>query len=350
MLDSSTIESNPISVKPPPPTIKLESDFDQILAKVNDSLMTWGFNERSEKLYTSIDDFKKHWFIKRLFKKVNTASAKKRYPYLVFPSSTDWANLEKIRQVSFKKGWKIIIEEWTFADDKSADKWLDIAFSANRSNNEKPPCSYWTDGNKMYIIMATSSHDWSVYGVQLVEQITGKTKNLIRLLNKPIELKAFKKRAGGANGGPRKMLPYYYKPDTIGTYYGYFWFHDLRRRNGTSESESVNDLHVLTYIYGEKVGWYNKVDEELISLRCKVPYSGLQGLDFVGLSKTTIENKLGKSSLEKKGCSIYYHNKSFLLIHFLKDEVDWFRYIKTKFEKDQVNELPDNLFEYEGNS
>ena len=73
-------------------------------------------------------------------------------------------------------------------------------------------------------------------------------------------------------------------------------------------------------------------------------------MDLVGTGKTNIDSKFGKSPLEKKGCSIYYHNKSFLIIHFSKDEVDWFRYIKTNFEKEQVNELPDNLFEYEGSS
>lgn len=175
---------------------------------------------------------------------------------------------------------------------------------------------------------------------------TEEEKRLIQLLASPLDLKPFKKKAGGANGGVRRSQPYYQTPDTIGTYYEYFWFHALRRQYG--ESKSVGYLFVETYIYGDKIGNYNEVEEELIAIKAKASHASLGKINLVGKSRTTIEEAYGKPQTKHLGTSVYYHNKSFLLLHYEASKIDWFKYIKTNLTLDELNKLPADYFEYGG--
>lgn len=344
-LDSLTLNTDPISVNSPS-QIKLKTDFEIMLAKVEDSLFIWGFTKRTEKQFATTEEYKNHWFFKSFFRKDNVLRLQKLYPSIVMPSQRDWNGIENIKQVNFTKGWKYVIEEWAFANEKSAYAWLDIALGAKYLDNAKPPRIFWIEGNKMYFIMATASADWSAFGEQIIKLATGKTRWLIQLLNRPLEIKEFKKKAGGANGGPRHNLPFYYKPDTIGTYYEYFWFHALRRQYG--ENQSIDYLFVETYIYGEKIGLYNKVDEALISIKAKASHRSLGLIDLVGKLREDIEHLYGKAHWEHKGTHVYHHNKSFLILHYIESKVDWFRYIKTNLTLGEINKLPPDYFEYNG--
>jgi len=51
IMDSASLQTNPITVLPTTDSIKIKSSFDLILAKVEDSLMTWGFSNRTETIF-----------------------------------------------------------------------------------------------------------------------------------------------------------------------------------------------------------------------------------------------------------------------------------------------------------
>lgn len=345
VLDTLSLTTGPISVVAPN-KIKLKTNFESMLDKVEDSLFIWGYQTKSEKLFSTKELYQSHWLLKNYFNEHLVASRKKMYPKAKFPTSSSWQDLASVKQVVFAKGSSYTIEEWTLNSEKAAYDWLDIALDAKYLDNEKPPRIFWIEGNKMYFIMATASSDWSLHGHDLIKLFTGKTRWLIQLLNRPLEIKEFKRKAVDANGGVRHDPSFYYKPDTIGTYYEYFWFHALRRKYG--ENKSVDYLYVVTYIYGEKIGWYNKVDEALISIKAKASHHSLGTIDLVGKFREDIEHLYGKTHLEHKDTDVYHHNKSFLILHYIEGKVDWFRYVKTNLTLVEINELPTNYFEWNG--
>ena len=129
------------------------------------------------------------------------------------------------------------------------DDSLQIAGNTQRLDDHKPPRIYWIEGNKMYFIMATAAVDWFEHIDNLVEIITGKKRLLINVMNDPIRLAEYKKKKRGANSGIIGQKSYFYKPDTAGIYYQYFWFHELRPKY---REDAVHGVKIVVYIYGEE--------------------------------------------------------------------------------------------------
>lgn len=176
------------------------------------------------------------------------------------------------------------------------------------------------------------------------KSIAEKKGRISKLITNPINLKIFKTYAGSANGRVKNQLPFYYKPDTIGTYYEYFWFHALRRKFG--ENKSVHYLFVETYIYGDKVGHYTAVEETLISIKAKVSHYSLGSINLVGKSRNELEFLYGLPHFQYLKRDVYYHQNSFLILSYKDEKIDWFRYIKTNLSLEEADELPMNYFEY----
>lgn len=174
--------------------------------------------------------------------------------------------------------------------------------------------------------------------------IIEKKQRIEKLITNPFNLKYFKQNAGSANGGVKKQLSFYYKPDTNGTYYEYFWFHALRRKYG--ESKSVDYLYVETFIYGDKIGQYTTVDEELISIKAKISHYSLGTINLVGKSRNEIEFLYGTPNAGHLNADVYYHQNSFLILSYKDERISWFRYLKTNVTLEQVEELPKDYFEY----
>ena len=146
-----------------------------------------------------------------------------------FPVARDWASIKSIRQVIFKRDWRYILEKWQFDDDHSARDWLNIALKNKKLDDFKPPRVFWIEGNNMYFIMATAAKDWIEHSDELIESFSGKKRSFLSVFNAPLDVFKYKK-GNGANSGVETEEPYYYKPDTIGTYYNYFFFYKLRSR------------------------------------------------------------------------------------------------------------------------
>lgn len=174
--------------------------------------------------------------------------------------------------------------------------------------------------------------------------IVEKRGRVIKLITNPLNLKLFKTYAGSANGRVKKQLPFYYKPDTVGTYYEYFWFHALRRTFG--ENKSVDYLFIETYIYGDKIGQYTTVKEALISIRAKVSHNSLGTINLVGKSRNEMEFLYGLPHFKRLQKEVYYHQNSFLILSYRDEKIEWFRYIRTNLTLEQAEELPIDYFEY----
>lgn len=174
-----------------------------------------------------------------------------------------------------------------------------------------------------------------------------KKRRVTNLITSPLNLTYFKKYAGSANGRVKNQLSFYYKPDTIGTYYEYFWFHALRREFG--ESKSADYLFVETYIYGDKIGQYTTVEEALISIKAKVSHYSLGTINLVGKSRNEIAFLYGLPHFQRLQKEVYYHQDSFLILSYKDEKIEWFHYIKTNLSLEQAHELPMDYFEY-GNS
>lgn len=174
--------------------------------------------------------------------------------------------------------------------------------------------------------------------------IVEKRGRVIKLITNPLNLKLFKTYAGSANGRVKKQLPFYYKPDTVGTYYEYFWFHALRRKFG--ENKSVDYLFIETYIYGDKIGQYTTVKEALISIRAKVSHNSLGTINLVGKSRNEMEFLYGLPHFKRLQKEVYYHQNSFLILSYRDEKIEWFRYIRTNLTLEQAEELPIDYFEY----
>lgn len=307
--------------------------FEIKISEARDSLLNWGFNNPEEKIITQRDELKKHWWLK-IFDRYRDRS----------PSEKDWNAIKQVRQLWFKKTWKFVIEEWTFDSEKSAQKWLNTALNTERLDDHKPPREYWTENNKLYFVMATAAKDWFEHGRQLTEIIAGKKIALFSFMNRPIKLKEYKKSQGQSNSGIWGHKPYFYRPDTVGTYYRYFLFQKFFRKHG---NKSVNGLVIGTYVYGKTIGDYNKVEEELMSIKAKYNEPKLH-FDLVGYTKDQVVELFGKGENRDTQNLVYFHDHSILILHFEQEKVAWFRYLRIKDPINVVKDVPNELFEYEG--
>ena len=106
--------------------------FRNKIDSVSPSLSKWGFIQEEEQSFNNQAAFNKHWWLKIFQRKRNSDSTN-------FPLAKDLSSIKAIRQFTFKKTWKFVIEEWQLENGHAARKWLKIAISTKSSDNVKPP-------------------------------------------------------------------------------------------------------------------------------------------------------------------------------------------------------------------
>ena len=176
-----------------------------------------------------------------------------------------------------------------------------------------------------------------------LKKVDPKRASLEALLQDPFDLKFYKTKKGGANGGTFRPQTYDIKPDTVGHYYRYFWFHKLRGRFG-HESESVDATIVYSYIYGEKIGTYEKVEEQLLGIRSRITDEDMGKLNLIGKDASFL---LERYDLERSGDYLFGAiDGDVLILHLSKSSVDWFFYRRTNLTIKNFEDIPPYLLEY----
>ena len=342
-LDTTSLQANPIAVLAPEDSIKIKSNFELMLAKVEDSLVVWGYPFKEDVLLSSKESYQQHWLLKNYFNKSLIARTKRIYPDVFIPTVADWQKLVSIKQMIYKNGSAYVIEEWVLSNRSAANTWMHLIADARHIDNTKPMRNFWVEGNKIYMVVTLGSTYQRYEHTKIFVLMAGHKPAFIKMMTNPINIPSFKKRVGGAHSGGAKPQPYFYKPDTVGVYY-HFWIFSKIKYDKTVKNH-FNSLHLTTYIYGKVKDYFN-ANEEFISLKANHSYHQIGKLNFVGQELEELEAMYGKPQLNYKGSSIYYYNKTFLILHNSDQKVDWFRYIRTYTTLDDIENLPSYLFEY----
>ena len=167
------------------------------------------------------------------------------------------------------------------------------------------------------------------------------------LLQNPLDLEGYKQKKRGANGGASLPKSFDGKPDTVGHYYTYFWFHELRRRF-RSESESTDATVVYSYIYGEEIGTYDAVEEELIGIKSRIEDDDLGKLNLVGKESAILIDEYNLSISDDYLFGSF--KGTILVLHLSNGIVDWFRYRKTTLAISSFEDVPPYLLQYGGSA
>ncbi|XOV94869.1 MAG: hypothetical protein ACFHWX_09205 [Bacteroidota bacterium] len=167
---------------------------------------------------------------------------------------------------------------------------------------------------------------------------------LIDLFEDPIDVLAYKIKKEGANGSAMRKRNYFHQPDTVGNYFMYFWFYTYRRNASVPNAQEAVILN--TYIYGETIGQYEKVDEALISIKGMVNDPDLDRLNVVGLTKQEVIDQFGLADFSDQNLYVYEHMKDILILHFEDDQVDWFNFLRTNLDLTSMEDLPPELKYY----
>lgn len=171
-----------------------------------------------------------------------------------------------------------------------------------------------------------------------------KESPLIRLLNHPLDLKEYKIKKRGANSSFISKAPWFYQPDTVGTYFSYFWFQQLRSKY--PPEQLFNGLVIKTYIHGHKVGTYEDVVEDLTGIKSRLPDPDLKDLDLVGKDLQFLETTYGIRPNYKEEYIIEEHNGIILIIHINNQKVQWFNYLRANLQLNH-EDIPEALLYFE---
>jgi hypothetical protein len=187
-------------------------------------------------------------------------------------------------------------------------------------------------------------------GKQATAESSGQ-KNLLRLLENPLDLVQFKKAKGISNngaakkpGGPRT----YHKPPEKGFYYEYFNFPIFGRdtRGDSPPREALGDLVVVVYKFGRTVGDYYDTREVLIEIGAKARDCDLMQTNLVGLGLKEITDRFGTGYIKKEDLIIFHANKKVLVLCAPDGRVQWFRYVRLNFSIGSADEVPEWLMNY----
>lgn len=177
----------------------------------------------------------------------------------------------------------------------------------------------------------------------LTEVDSDKYPALIQLLNHPIDLQQYKLKKRGANSSAITQQPYYYQPDTVGTYFSYFWFQQLRDKY--PPEQLFKGLVIKTYVYGSEIGTYEGVTEELIGIKSKLSDPDLGTLDLVGKDLSFLKTELGLGPNFKEHYIVERLNQVILIIKIENQKVQWFNYLHTSLQPKV--EIPEALLYFD---
>jgi len=298
-------------------------------------LISWGFTADPEGI-VEVDPglYNKHWWLKHFFKRNS-------HRVDSMPSVSDFEQIQRIRQVSFKKGWKWVFEEWEFADRDAAERWLQLIVLNHDMDGQKPPREFWMINNRIYFLMATAAKDWFEHGEDLVRIMTGRKRGLIRLLFNPFVLEKFKKRKGGSNSSTSGKSIEWYEPEYEGFYYYYLLFNTPRR---LPETVRFRDFRLYVYKLGKDPGFYEDRNEILIGVESKFRDPDLRRLDLVETTIQVINEYLGSPQYEMDGLWVYNYGERWLLLEHDEKEITGMHYhiMSGDFngdKKDQIRSL-----------
>lgn len=314
--------------------------FQSRLAAVTPLLSEWNFHKVKDTILNDRTEFDRHWWLKIFGKK------QQGVPDPDGPSLDDWETLKEIRQVTFKKSWEFVIEDWQLADTTAARRWINIALDTRDLDNFKPPRVYWTEGNRMYFIMATAAADWSEHSDKLIEAFTGMNRSLIELFNRPVDLAEYKRKKAGVRGRIIGKIPWAYRPDTAGNY---FEFRLFQKPGSKYPPEKLYDgLIIRTYRYGNDPGDHYAGNEELIEIESAVPDPDLGQLDLVGKDTGFLSRQFGMNIPSRKELILENLAGDLLIVHLPQEDsgirkVDWFNFLRSTLPVQSADSLPDAL-------
>lgn len=167
---------------------------------------------------------------------------------------------------------------------------------------------------------------------------------LISLLNHPLDIKEYKHKKRGANSSVINKEPWYYQPDTVGTYFSYFWFLQLRAKYPAEQL--FNGLVVKTYIHGKQLGNYDTVVEDLIGLKSRLADPDLGKLDLVGKEQQFLLTNFGIRPNYREEYIIEGVNGTLLIIYLKDEKVQWFNYLRTHLKLEN-EDIPEALLHFE---
>ena len=171
-------------------------------------------------------------------------------------------------------------------------------------------------------------------------------KTVDDLLTKPFDLQKFKKIKGESNSGGATKKSYYFKPDTVGMYYGFMLFKPLYGYIGETPSKDIfleNGLEIITYKpFGKYKDKYIDPTETLIEVIARFNDNDLPELAFVGLDTVKIKKKLGDNFLRKDSCFIYTKDKNALTLKVKGRTVEWLKYTRLNISL-TTNNIPSGL-------
>lgn len=186
-----------------------------------------------------------------------------------------------------------------------------------------------------------------------IEAVTGKsdsmnrayaasnnTKKIKALLERPIDLVAFKKACRGNNGGFRKQ-PYFFEPKKEGFYYKYFLFMQC------GCSTDFNDLVVVVYKFGKKIQTYSNTNEKLVAIAGACQSKELNECNLVGKAWSSICAIYGNNYLTIGAKRIYAHKGNLLILDLNEQEqIVYFKYLKTNLKEIKtVDDIPPKALE-----
>lgn len=187
----------------------------------------------------------------------------------------------------------------------------------------------------------------------VAEHISVERERLNAILAAPLNLKNYKAEYGTSNSGSATKQDFFFKPDTVGFYYRYMMFHQLRNilNSHPSESDLFHKFRIIVYKYGTDVGGFYADNEELIGIECAIKNETLGELDLVGLERSEVEKKFGNPDRVEKKQTFYLSNQTVLSLYYdsLLDSVNTqskvlgLKLVRVNASFDLEGEIPDYL-------
>jgi hypothetical protein len=173
--------------------------------------------------------------------------------------------------------------------------------------------------------------------------------NLLKLLENPIDLPAYKEKYGPSNSGGCKYEEKLFAiPDTIGLLYSYFLFHKLRRElpSHPSEGDLFNKFGITVYMYGETVGGFYDHNEELIMIECALDNPTLGELNWYGKDQKELQGEYGSPQFIDEDTWLYVHENNVISARFESSKLIWFKYVRLNKDINLEDEIPELLLTF----
>lgn len=273
------------------------------------------------------------------------------------PDSADYGLIDFIRQGAFsasnKNNTDVIFEEWTLKDSPSAERWLVLLQDSLRGNDfTKQPRFEWVEGNQLYMVTTRSAGQWFELSDSLIIRLSGKTKNQLHNIYKPLDLKHFKKWQKSSNSGIRNAKPYWYK-ESNGPHYSYFYFFKQSQRTEIKKLQGnlvhENDFHVITSLHKPLTGdeKYESINETLVQIQSTISEPDLNSLDLVNKTLEEVKVLFGPAMFAKDNLMIFGHSNRIIVVKAVQQKVHAFKYIRLNKSFEEFADREDwisNLF------